>query len=184
MYQAYVLDKNLASLGIGREDFISPFEALISSSSSYNGKRIYDLLTPNKHYHDHEYEDEYIRIYEPYKPVIGSSVGLMIKPIKKIISVNGVSLYTQNLDIQNCGEIGHLSYELSYESSDKTFRGVFITPKCIKDTFKNIYKYHKADKIFLTTKGFIIVEHIDLDKVKQVFTKISKIPFHVMGKRF
>lgn len=182
MFKSYMLNNNLPSLGIGREDFVSPFRAIIKSSSFYNGSEVYDLMKFNKETGDFRYKDEYVFIYDACKTKRGSSNYILIKS-KEILTNNGISLHIQNIDIENCSKIEHLAYKISYDSSDKIFKGVFITPKCITDTLKKINQHNTEEK-FLATNGFIVIEHINLDSIQHVFKTISKIPSSLIEKRF
>jgi hypothetical protein len=144
------LDIHLPALGIDRRFFLSPFEAFIPATSIYKNNTLCSLLNFNHTEALYDYEDEYLIIYQTYKPSINTEVFIKIKEV--LLSKSEIALF-------------YVSWHINI---NKTYLPIKNASVCFKVVFTNfefayegclITRQHYIDTIYLCNERYLC-EHL------------------------
>lgn len=176
----YHLNLSKPSLGIFREDFTHPFNAIISGSSIYKDKPLYKLMVYNDQDDSYDYEDEYVIIYEPTTPSKKSHCFIRIKP--QILLENEKAIFyidsiLENYDFDNAS----ISFKITFKETFNSYTGCLITPQNYIEVLERIKQNDEIEELFDMEKPFLlsnfyekIIKNISKDSLEKVFEKLSK----------
>lgn len=180
MIYSYNLDVSKPSLGIGRENFLTPFCASINAESIYKGKPLYEQFIYNEQCDSYFLENEYFSIYEPYIPVPKSPLYLNLN-FKLFLSNERVTFFLTSFQELNTNQFdikdASICFEIFIKKTGCSYQGALITSKNHIKAIQSIQQlYDRGENCFPWTIDFygILVNEITMDNILSSLNKIAR----------
>lgn len=171
----YELSNSIASFGIRREDFYSPFIAVVNSSSIYRDAPLYSLMKYQKGGEYYNFEDDFLTIYDPTEPTKKSHCFVRIRPIFFAENQKAVfyldSKLGENYSLTNVS----ISFKIVFKNTQSTYIGCLITPQNYIEILNRVKQINDVDELYLLPNFYEkIVKEITPKSVQTIFEDISK----------
>lgn len=163
MSKKIILDLKKPLLGIDRNVFVNPIEAVIRSDSLYNGSFLFDLMKYDKSDDSYFFEDDEVLIYDSYRPTSKSSCFIRLKPKLIIESRYGKLLLFDDYNVHQ--DLNSISYQFEKFKTNEISQGVLVTSSSTNEKgLKNV-----KQSTYLGQKYLVEIIRIDAHQINEFF---------------
>ncbi|NJO01698.1 MAG: hypothetical protein HC880_08410 [Bacteroidia bacterium] len=145
----YELSDSITSFGIRREDFYSPYNAVINASSIYRDAPLYSLMKYQKEGDYYNFEDDFLIIYDPTEPTEKSHCFVRIRPIFFVENQKAILYLDSKLGENYTPTNVSISFKIVFKNSQTTYDGCLITPQNYIEVLNRVKKINDIDELYL-----------------------------------
>jgi len=167
---SFEMDSRKIALGIPRLYFVSPFEAIVSSSTSYIDDPIHTLLKyePNGKYY--YYEDDFVSFRNPTTPTETSSVMVRFKPKK--FAENDIAIMYLTNSLSRTEIFNSVSFMYVPFASQEVIIGVIMNISELS-TIVSSNQHFVPGETFMVPENFVFMNEVNYDNLFSFFKKMT-----------